>query len=218
MTQTVAVFRYQEGLTARFDSYDIPFTNGMTLLDVIFYIQQHLDPTLGFRYECRQGICGTCGMMLNKKPVLACSTQLTYTQKPQTIEPLANFPVERDLIVNVKPILDRYMKIKPYLDQYKEAVITKTKANESKPFRKCIECGCCIAGSGTVREYGEEVLDPMQLVKIARYVTDPRDGLNRKVMAEKGGVEKYSLKEGKVLADICPRGVPIDKAVAILKK
>ena len=190
----------------------------MTVLDVITYIYKHLDPTLAFRYECRQGICGTCGVMLNKKPVLSCSTQINPTLETQMIEPLANFPVEKDLIVNLEPILKKYERIKPYLDKIHKVIITKKKSNESKAFRKCIECGNCIAGVPELEKTLKGCMDPMSLVKIARYLTDPRDGLDRKAMAKKGGIDKYSNELGKKLSLVCPRGIPIDEAIALLKK
>ena len=202
----------------RYDFFDVPYSKGMTVLDVVAYIYKHLDPTLAFRYECRQGICGTCGVMLNKKPVLSCSTQIDVNIKTQMIEPLANFPVEKDLIVDLGPVLKRYEKIKPYLDKIHKVIITKKKSNESKAFRKCIECGCCIAGSPELTKKSFSDLDPMSLVKIARYVTDPRDGLDRKTMAKKGGIDKYSDELGKKLSLVCPRGIPIDEAIKLLKR
>ena len=202
----------------KYDSFTVPYSKGMTVLDVIAYIYKHLDPTLAFRYECRQGICGTCGVMLNKKPVLSCSTQIDSTRQTQMIEPLANFPVEKDLIVNLEPVLKRYLKIKPYLDKIHKVIITKKKSNESKAFRKCIECGCCIAGSPELTKKSFSDLDPMSLVKIARYVTDPRDGLNRKSMARKAGIDNYSDDLGKKLTLVCPRGIPINEAIKLLKQ
>ena len=211
-------FNSQKKSKLKYDFFDVPYSKGMTVLDVIAYIYKHLDPTLAFRYECRQGICGTCGVMLNKKPVLSCSTQIDSTRQTQMIEPLANFPVEKDLIVNLEPVLKRYMKIKPYLDKIHKVIITKKKSNESKAFRKCIECGCCIAGSPELTKKSFSDLDPMSLVKIARYVTDPRDGLNRKSMARKAGIDNYSDDLGKKLTLVCPRGIPIDEAIKLLKQ
>ena len=211
-------FNSQKKSKLKYDSFEVSYNKGMTVLDVIAYIYKHLDPTLAFRYECRQGICGTCGVMLNKKPVLSCSTQIDSTIKTQMIEPLTNFPVEKDLIVNLEPVLKRYEKIKPYLDKVHKVLITKKKSNESKAFRKCIECGCCIAGAPEITQSDKGCMDPMSLVKIARYVTDPRDGLDRKAMAKKGGIDKYSDELGKKLTLVCPRGIPIDEAIALLKK
>jgi len=200
-----------------YKQYRIPYTQGMTVLDVLMHVYKHLDPTIAFRYECRQGICGTCGLMLNGIPVLSCSTQIDPKVKKNIIEPLANFPVEKDLIVNLKPVLKKFMTIKPYLEKINEVRISKTTANQSKPFRKCIECGCCIAGSKILpRE--KEILDPMSLVKIARFMTDPRDGIKRKTIAQDGGVSMYNNEETQKLTQICPRGVPIDQAIELLKQ
>ncbi|MBI4008625.1 succinate dehydrogenase/fumarate reductase iron-sulfur subunit [Candidatus Roizmanbacteria bacterium] len=199
------------------DEFLLTYQKGMTVLDVIMQIQQNRDPTLAFRYECRQGICGTCGVMLNGKPVLSCSTQISPSLKKNIIEPLANFPVEKDLIVNLKPILKKFLDIKPFIDRIQKVKLTKKIANKSKPFRKCIECGCCIAGSATVSK-NSNIIDPMDLVKLARYFTDPRDGINRIKIAQKGGIKHYSIEEGEKLATICPRGIPIDQAIKLLNE
>ena len=214
------IYRYNSLKKSKFkyDSFEVPYNKGMTVLDVILYIYKHLDPTLAFRYECRQGICGTCGVMLNKKPVLSCSTQIDSTIETQMIEPLANFLVEKDLIVNLEPVLKRYQEIKPYLDKIHKVIITKKKSNESRAFRKCIECANCIAGVPELEKTLKGCIDPMSLVKIARYVTDPRDGLDRKSIAKKGGIDKYSEELGKKLSLVCPRGIPIDEAIKLLKQ
>ncbi|MFZ6034688.1 MAG: succinate dehydrogenase/fumarate reductase iron-sulfur subunit [Patescibacteria group bacterium] len=214
------IYRYNSSKKGKekYQVYKIPYSKGMTVLDVVSYVYKNIDPTLAYRYECRQGICGTCGVTLNGRPVLSCSTQINPKAKKQSIEPLANFPVEKDLIVNLESTLKRYLEIKPYLDKIRKAVVTKSKANESKPFRKCIECGICIAGAPEeVMLTKKGCIDPMSLVKIARYVTDPRDGIKRKTLALKNGIKNYSEELGKELSEICPRGIPIDKAIEILK-
>jgi len=220
MKNTFLVYRYNSAKKAKpvFESFSVPYIKGMTVLDVIQYVYKHLDPTLAFRYECRQGICGTCGVMLNDKPVLSCSTQIDPKNKINTIGPLANFPVEKDLIVDLKPVLKRYLEVKPYLDKIHNVIVTKKTANESKPFRKCIECGCCIAGVVEKDKKIIDHLDPMALVKIARYVTDPRDGIKRKQFAKKAGIKSYSVEIGKQLSEVCPRGIPIETAVKLLNE
>lgn len=216
MNITVSIYRSVSHGRGALVDYTIPLYQGMTVLDVLMYVYKNLDATLAFRYECRQGICGTCGVMLNNVPVLSCSTQVDPKRK-NTIAPLSNFPVEKDLIVDIAPVLKRFMKVKPYLEKAREVMLTKNDADRSKPFRKCIECGCCIAGSPTARKLKNTVLDPMALVKIARFVTDPRDGGSRRAIALRGGVGVYGLSEAKKLTALCPRGIPIDKAINLLK-
>ncbi|MBI5614499.1 succinate dehydrogenase/fumarate reductase iron-sulfur subunit [Candidatus Gottesmanbacteria bacterium] len=199
--------------------YEMEYQKGMTVLDVILYVQQHVDSSLAFRYECRQGVCGTCGVTYNGKPVLSCSTQIRKSEWVQRIGPLENFPVEKDLIVDLSGVLKRCQKIKPYMEKYHDVLLSKSKANESKGFRRCIECGCCIAGSPTVKKNGDAVVSPMELVKIARYVSDPRDrGIKRKEHAVHSGALKYSLRELQSLSDICPRGVSLKKAIEVIRK
>lgn len=217
MNITLSVFRKNKRNKGEYRTYSIPFRKGLTVLDALLYIHKSQDPTLGFRYECRSGICGTCGVMLNDKPVLSCSTRLDPKIKKNVIKPLANFKTENDLIADLAATLKRYKKVKPYLSNIKNVVVPLKEANTSKPFRKCIECGCCIAASKTFAQH-PSIVDPMGAVKLARFLTDPRDGLDRKAIAKKaGGVEKYNDTEAKKLADVCPRRIPIDTAIKLLK-
>lgn len=220
MKIVLKVYRYNPDTNrgAYYDTFRVPFTRGMRLLDGLNYIQQRLDKTLAFRWECRSKICGTCGIMLNKVPVLSCGATLDGRRRENIVEPLANFPVEKDLIVNLKQVLEKYKRVRPYLEKIRDIKVTKSEADKSKPFRRCIECGCCIAGSSTISQDPYATLDPMALVKIARYVTDPRDGLDRRTIAKQEGVMKYTASEGKCLTKICSRGVPIDQAIQLLKE
>jgi len=210
------IYRSEKGF---YSSYEMKYQRGMTVLDVILYVQQHIDPTLAFRYECRQGVCGTCAVMYNATPVLSCSTQIRQFEPDQRIGPLENFPVEKDLIVDLSGVLKRYEKIKPFMEKYHDVLLSKSKANESKGFRRCIECGCCIAGSPTVKNHSASTINPMELVKIARYISDPRDrGTGRKEQAMKNGALAYSLHELQSLTDICPRGVSLEKTIEVIQK
>jgi len=220
MAVNLRIYRYNPDKNQKpyYQSFSIPYKRGMKVLDGLIYIQKNLDKTLAFRWECRSKICGTCGVTLNKTPVLSCGAEIDPNINENLIEPLDNFPVERDLIVDIRHVLERLKRVRPYLEKLKDIRITEAEANKSKPFRKCIECGCCIAGSKTVNKNQYGILDPMALVKIARFATDPRDSLNRKLVAQQEGVKVYNTEEAKKLTNICPRGVPIDKAVRLLKK
>lgn len=213
------VFRYDPAVERKpqYKTYEVHYSKGMFVLDALNYIQRSIDATLAFRWECRMGICGTCGIMLNGRPVLSCTAQLDPVLKENLIEPLTNFPIEKDLIVDISQVLEKFKRIRPYLEKIQEVRVAEKEANKSKPFRKCIECGCCIAGSKTVQENQYGVMDPMALVKIARFVTDPRDSLDRKSIAKQEGIDKYTLKEGKALTRLCPRSVPIAEAIQLLK-
>src|SRR5919199_6898029 len=117
-SMTLEVFRYlpdQED-QPRFQSYEVPFRKDWVVLDALNYIKDELDGTLTYRWSCRMGICGSCGMMVNGEPRLTCATFLAdLAPAPVRLEPLANFPVIRDLVVDLTDFLHKLGRVKPWL-------------------------------------------------------------------------------------------------------
>lgn len=96
-------------------------------------------------------ICGSCGMMVNKVPKLACKTFLRDYTKGIKVEAPGNFPIERDLVVDMTHFIESTEAIKPYIignprtpDQGPN---TQTPAQMAKyhQFSGCINCGLCYA-------------------------------------------------------------------------
>ena len=85
------------------------------MLDAILYIKDHLDATLSYRWSCRMGICGSCGMNVNGYPKLTCSVHLRDYRKGLTIEPLSNFPVIRDMVVDIDDFMQKLKSVKPWI-------------------------------------------------------------------------------------------------------
>lgn len=86
--------------------YDVPYDEQTSLLDALGYIKDNLAPDLSYRWSCRMAICGSCGMMVNKVPKLACKTFLRDYTKGIKVEALANFPIERDLVVDMTHFIE----------------------------------------------------------------------------------------------------------------
>lgn len=95
--------------------YDVPYDEQTSLLDALGYIKDNLAPDLSYRWSCRMAICGSCGMMVNKVPKLACKTFLRDYTKGIKVEALANFPIERDLVVDMTHFIESTEAIKPYI-------------------------------------------------------------------------------------------------------
>src|SRR6202035_2649216 len=97
-------------------SVDVPLRKEWVALDALNYVKDRVDGSLSFRWSCRMGVCGSCGMMVNGEPKLTCATFLTdYAPGPVRVEPLKNFPVMRDLIVEITDFLEKLSKVKPWL-------------------------------------------------------------------------------------------------------
>ena len=101
MTDTLAVKVLRStgpDAPANFQSFTVPCVSRMSVLDVVARIQSDHDSTLGFRYSCRAGMCGTCSMRVNGKNRWTCRTPAEpFRKQGLTLEPLPNYPVIRDL-------------------------------------------------------------------------------------------------------------------------
>src|SRR6266849_10975313 len=117
-TIALEVFRYlpDQEEEPRFQRYEIPFRPDMVVLDALNYIKDHVDGTLSYRWSCRMGVCGSCGMMVNGEPKLTCAAFLRhYYPKTIRVEPLTNFPVIRDLVINLDDFLHKLKEVKAWL-------------------------------------------------------------------------------------------------------
>jgi fumarate reductase iron-sulfur subunit len=163
-------------------SFDVPLRKEWVVLDALNYVKDKVDGSLSFRWSCRMGVCGSCGMMVNGEPKLTCATFLTdYAPGPVRVEPLKNFPVMRDLIVEITDFLEKLSKVKPWLIRKKEKSISEGEYLQSpeqletyRQFSMCINCLLCYAACPV---YGLDPLfaGPAALALAQRYNMDSRD-------------------------------------------
>lgn len=105
-----------KGSEPRWDEFTVPFEGAFTVLEALFYIQEHLDGSLSFRYCCRASVCGSCACYINGAYRLACQTNVNHL-KPGvvTVEPLPHLTVYKDLVVDLDDFFAKYEYIKPWL-------------------------------------------------------------------------------------------------------
>lgn len=107
MVLQVARYRPEQETEPTGQTYRIPLEREWTVLDGLNHIKDNLDGTLSFRWSCRMGICGSCGVQVNGEPRLGCTTFLSdYSPGPVRIEPLDNLPIIRDLVVDIDDVMD----------------------------------------------------------------------------------------------------------------
>lgn len=142
-----------------FQAYEVPLTREWAVLDGLTYIKDHLDGTLSFRWSCRMGICGSSGMTINGDPKLACATFLAdYLPGPVRVEPMRNFPVIRDLVVDISDFMAKLPSVKPWLVRHDEPPVedgeyrqTPAELDAFKQFSMCINCMLCYSASRCTR-------------------------------------------------------------------
>jgi len=186
-TETIAldVFRYRpdEEDEPHFQRYDVPYREDWVVLDALNYVKDHLDGTLSFRWSCRMGVCGSCGMLVNGWPKLTCSAFLRdYFPNPIRVEPLSYFPVIRDLIVNIEDFLEKLTEVKAWLVPKEPRELSEGEYRQSpaelaryKQFSMCINCMLCYAACPV---YGlhPDFVGPAAIALAQRYNLDSRDG------------------------------------------
>jgi fumarate reductase iron-sulfur subunit len=184
-TITLEVFRFlpDEEEAPRFQRYEVPYRRDWVVLDALNYVKDRIDGSLSFRWSCRMGVCGSCGMMVNGEPKLTCAAFLRdYHPAPIRVEPLTYFPVLRDLIVNIDDFMHKLREVRAFLVPKKERTVeqgerlqTPAQLARYKHFSMCINCMLCYAACPV---YGlhPEFVGPAAIALAQRYNLDSRDG------------------------------------------
>jgi len=181
---TLQVFRYlpEKGPEPFFQDYEVPFREEWVILDALNHIKNHIDSTLSFRWSCRMGVCGSCGMMVNDVPALTCEIFLEqYMPGPIRIAPLNYFDVIRDLVVESDGFMEKVKRVKPWIIRDKEKPLaegeykqTPDELAEYKQYSMCINCMLCYAACPVVG-LEPKFIGPAAAALAQRYNYDSRD-------------------------------------------
>jgi fumarate reductase iron-sulfur subunit len=225
ITLRVARYRPERETAPTFDEYEVPLRKDWAVLDGLNYIKDELDGTLSYRWSCRMGICGSCGATVNGEPKLTCGTFLTdYAPGPVRIEPLANFPIIRDLVVELTDFMTKLGTVQPWLIRDDEQPIedgeylqTPAQLDEYKQFSMCINCMLCYSAC-PVYGLDSHFLGPAALALAQRYNLDSRDdGEHRRltILSQPEGV--WGCTYVGECSRACPKGVDPAGAIQRLK-
>jgi len=214
-------FRPETDSEPRFQTYRVPCEEDWVVLDAINHIKDHMDSTLSYRWSCHMAVCGSCGMMIDAEPHLACKTFVRdLPDRTIRIEPLNNFPIERDLVVVMDDFMEKLQRVKPYIIRDKDAPLedgeylqTPAELAKFKQYTQCINCCCCYAVCPEYALRGE-FIGPAALALAHRYNQDSRDQGSKEredIVASDEGIWDCSF------ADACSRACPkyVDPAGAI---
>ena len=184
-TITLEVTRYspEQDAEPRLQQFEVPLRKDWVVLDALNHIKDRVDGSLTYRWSCRMGICGSCGMMVNGEPKLTCATFLSaYASEGRIrVQPLRYFPIIRDLVVAIDDFLGKLQSVKPWLIRAQEKPLSEGEYLQSpeqldlyKQFSMCINCMLCYAACPV---YGLDPLfsGPAAIALAQRYNQDSRD-------------------------------------------
>jgi fumarate reductase iron-sulfur subunit len=183
-TITLEVMRYrpEQETKPAFQSYEVPFHEDWVVLDALNYIKDKLDGSLSYRWSCRMGVCGSCGMMVNGEPKLTCATFLAHCLPgPVRVEPLRYFPIMRDLVIDMTDFMGKLQSVQPWVVRGEEKPLsqgeylqTPEELDRYKQFSMCINCMLCYAAC-PVYGLDPQFVGPAAIALAQRYNMDSRD-------------------------------------------
>ena len=183
-TITVSVSRYRPEQESKptFQNYDVPLRDDWAILDALNHIKDAVDGSLSYRWSCRMGVCGSCGMMVNDEPTLTCAAFLSkYAPGPIRIEPLRYFPVVRDLVVDITSFMTKLKKVKPWIVREDEKPLSEGEYRQSpdeldtyKKYSMCINCLLCYSACPVIG-LEPDFIGPAAIALAQRYNLDSRD-------------------------------------------
>jgi len=210
------------------ETFEVEEAIGMTLFVALNEIREHHDNSLKFDFVCRAGICGSCSMLVNGKPTLACRTLTKKLDVNITLAPLPLFELIGDLSIytgkwmrGLNERLETWIHDKSnelQVDRLEERMEPEL-ADEIYELDRCVECGCCVAGCGTI-QMREKFVGAVGLNKVARYRLDPRDKRSDDEFYEMIGNEDGVFGCMTLLGceDVCPKDLPLQSKIAYLRR
>ena len=209
------------------DAFSVPAYDNQTVLDVVSWVQQNVDPTLSYRFACRVGMCGSCAMMVTGVPRWTCRTHISKVLKDNevTIGPLRNLPVIKDLVVDMDPFFDKWVSAEGVHhgtltrdDPISPVDATSAPRVEANAGIECINCSVCYAACDTVTA-NEDYLGPAALQRAWTLLNDAKDEGRAAILdavSDKGGCHNcHSMGS---CTTYCPNELDPMSAIAGLKR
>ena len=220
------IYRYdpESGAKPWMQDYEIDFDpSGKKVLDALIAIKDTLDESLSFRRSCREGVCGSDGVNVNGRNVLACITALEGLKQPLDIRPLPRLGVVRDLIVDMAQFYQHYRAVKPYLinldpEPENERLQSPQDRAELDGLWECILCGCCTTACPSFWWNPERFLGPAALLQGYRFIADSRDqATDERLDFLEDPYRLFRCHGIMSCVEVCPKGLNPTEAIGKIK-
>jgi len=214
--------------TGRFQSFAVPRRANQTVLDVVTEIQREQDATLAYRFACRVGMCGSCAMVVNGRPRWTCRTRVAQVVRADgtlRLEPLRNFPVVKDLAVEMTEFFTKWRDAGGQFEPGPTPAADFAVVAPSTPARQaadagieCIGCGICYSACDVVA-WDPDYLGPAALNRAWTLVSDVRDRGNAERLAAVSGRHGCQACHTHMSCTaFCPKAIAPTYSIAGLKR
>jgi succinate dehydrogenase / fumarate reductase, iron-sulfur subunit len=237
---SLQIFRYKVGESPHYDTFTVQVADTAHVIDAIDAVWDLRDRSLTFRRACHHSSCGSCALRINGVEKLPCITRITDVwdgHNPLRLDPLRNFPIVSDLVVDVSGFFQRMSASNMTITRDAEPVLPLTvdefsielpqepveppeNLSRFNRFENCIECGICISACPTMAA-DDKFFGPAGLAAIYRAcqkTDDPREAAHLLALAngEHGVWRCHSAFE---CMEACPQAVdPAGKIMALRRE
>jgi succinate dehydrogenase / fumarate reductase iron-sulfur subunit len=230
------IIRQTQNTSPMIQTYTLDVEEGNTILDCLNRIKWEQDGTLAFRKNCRNTICGSCGMRINGRSALACKENVgselakrhTHNESgiPEiTVAPMGNMPVIKDLVVDMHSFWDNLEAVDPYVStgarvvperEFLQSPEERSRLNQNG---NCILCGACYSECNA-REVNSDFVGPHALAKAQRMVADSRDAKTESRLEEynKGTQGVWGCTRCYMCNAVCPMEVAPMEQISKIKQ
>jgi fumarate reductase iron-sulfur subunit len=183
ITLAVQRFRPEAENEPLWETFEVPLRSDWTVLDALNHVKERQDGSLSYRWACRMGVCGSCGMQVDGEPTLTCAHSIADRKPGDTVRvgPLAGFPIIRDLVVDIRDFLKKLKRVRPWLVRDAEKPLaegeylqTPDELADYKQYSMCINCLLCYAAC-PISALEPDFIGPAALALAQRYNLDSRD-------------------------------------------
>jgi succinate dehydrogenase / fumarate reductase iron-sulfur subunit len=237
---SLQIFRYKQGEQPHYDTFTVQVEDTAHVIDAIDKAWAEHDHTLTFRRACHHSSCGSCALRINGVEKLPCITRFSEVwdgHTPLRLDPLRNFPIVSDLVVDVSGFFQRLSAANMTITRDAESTlplsvddldsVVQPKAVELPDnltrfnrFENCIECGICMSACPTMA-VDDKFLGPAGLAAIysaCQKTSDPDEVAHLLALAdgEHGVWRCHSAFE---CTEACPQAVdPAGKIMALRRE
>ncbi|GAB4496311.1 MAG: succinate dehydrogenase iron-sulfur subunit [Anaerolineales bacterium] len=228
MQVNLKVFRLNPEATNKkpyFDTFTLEADPNDRVLDLLEYVRDYHDGTLGFRRSCAHGVCGSDAMRINGVNRLACKVLVKDLNTADiTVEPLLGLPIIKDMIVDMEPFFANFRSVMPYFvndnppadgKEFRQSPEARERFDDTT---KCILCAACTTSCPSFWSDGAYV-GPAAIVNAHRFIFDDRDmaaAERLNILNQQMGV--WRCRTAFNCTEACPREIHITQAIAEVKR
>ncbi|WLD92286.1 succinate dehydrogenase iron-sulfur subunit [Alkalihalobacillus sp. AL-G] len=214
------------------ETFEIPYRANMNVISALMEIRRNPvnsqnEKTTPVTWEmgCLEEVCGACSMIINGKPRQSCTALVDKLEQPIRIEPMATFPVVRDLQVDRDRMFDALKKVKAWIpidgtyDLGPGPRMPEKKRQWAYELSKCITCGVCLEACPNVNDKSD-FIGPAPLSQVRLFNAHPTGEMNKSERLEAlmgdGGLASCGNSQNCVQS--CPKGIPLTTSIAALNR